>query len=146
MAPATQKDENSGQTYMREGLVNDSTVLEDAQSLWYELLGLTHDRLLLAALETRHAGESLVSMMLAGVMVAFLLISAWIGVMVAVVLSLVENGIAASDAILLAAAFNLVFALILIVVIRRKSRSLQFPATLRSLQTKPPAHSRDAKK
>jgi len=145
MAPASEEDEHSGQTAMYEDRVSDSTVLEDVQSLWHDLLGLTHDHLLLAALETRHAGESLVSMMLAGIMVAFLLSSAWIGVMVAVVLGLVENGIAPSDAIMLAAAFNLLLALILIVVIRRKSRSLQFPATLRSLQTRPPVH-RDAQK
>jgi uncharacterized membrane protein YqjE len=145
MTPATDEDENSGQTSFHEGRVSDSTVLEDVQSLWQDLLGLTHDHLLLAALETRHAGESLVSMMLAGIMVAFLLSSAWIGVMVAVVLGLIENGIAPSDAIMLAAAFNLLLALILIVVIRRKSRSLQFPATLRSLQTPPPVH-RDAQK
>ena len=60
------------------------------------------------------------------------------GVMVAVVLGLIENGISASDAIMLAVALNLLLALILIVVIRRKSRSLQFPASLRSLQAQPP--------
>jgi uncharacterized membrane protein YqjE len=145
MAPATEEDENSGQTAMREGRVSDSTLLEDVQSLWHDLLGLTHDHLLLAALETRHAGESLVSMMLAGIMVAFLLSSAWMGVMVAVVLGLIENGITASDAIMLAVALNLLLALTLIFVIRRKSRSLQFPATLRSLQASPTAH-RNAQK
>jgi uncharacterized membrane protein YqjE len=140
MATATEEDENSGQAAMHEGRVSDSTVLEDAQSLWLEMLGLIHDHLLLATLETRHVGESLVSMIIAGVMVAFLLSGAWMGLMVAVVLSLIDNGIVASNAILLAVAFNLLFALILIVVIRRKSCSLQFPATLRSLQTKPPVH------
>ena len=145
MAPSNEEDENSGQTSIHEGRVGDSTVLEDVQSLWHDLLGLIHDHLLLAALETRHAGESLVSMMLAGIMVAFLLSSAWMGVMVAVVLGLIENGIAASDAILLTVAFNLLLALILIFVIRHKSRSLQFPATLRSLQTPPPVH-KDAQK
>ena len=145
MATATQKDENSGQTAIREGMVSDSTVLEVVQSLWHELLGLTHDHLLLATLETRHAGESLVSMIMAGVMVAFLLSGAWMGLMVAAVLGLIDNGIVASNAILLAVAFNLLFALILIVVIRRKSHSLQFPATLRSLQAPPPVH-KDAQK
>jgi uncharacterized membrane protein YqjE len=120
-------------------------VLEDAQSLLHELLGLTHDRLLLAALETRRAGESLVSMIIAGVIVAFLVSSAWLGLMAVVVLGLIENGFVAISAILLAAAFNLLLALILYRVVCRKSRYLQFPATLRSLQTKPPEH-RDAQK
>ncbi|MDD5266126.1 MAG: phage holin family protein [Methylococcales bacterium] len=145
MATATQKEENSGQTAIRESMASDSTVLEDARSLWHELLGLTHDHLLIATLEARQAGESLVSMMLAGIMAAFLLSAAWMGVMAAAVLGLIDNGIVASNAILLAVAFNLLFALILIAVIRRKSRSLQFPATLRSLQARPPVH-RDAQK
>ena len=88
-------------------------MLEDAQSLLHELLGLTHDRFLLAALETRRAGESLVAMIVAGVMVAFLLSSAWLGLMAAAVLWLIENGVVASSAILLAVAFNLLLALIL---------------------------------
>ena len=134
-----------GQTATRDDPVSDSTVLEDAQSLWHELLGLTYDRFLLAALETRRAGESLVSMIMAGVMVAFLLSSAWLGLMAAAVLGLIDNGVVASSAILLAVAFNLLLALIFCRVMRRKSRYLQFPATLRSLQTKPPGR-RDAQK
>ena len=50
-----------------------SGMLEDAQSLWHELRGLAHDRFRLAALETRQAGESLVAMVAAGVMVGVLL-------------------------------------------------------------------------
>ena len=139
------EDETPGQTATHGDPVSDSTVLEDAQSLLHELLGLTHDRFRLAALETRRAGESLVSMILAGVMVAFLLSSAWLGLMAAAVLGLIDNGIVASSAILLAVAFNLLLALILCRVMRRKSRYLQFPATLRSLQTKSPGQ-RDAQK
>jgi hypothetical protein len=52
------------------------------------------------------------------------------------VLGLIDNGVMASSAILLAVALNLLFALILYRVMRRKSRYLQFPATLRTLQAK----------
>jgi uncharacterized membrane protein YqjE len=115
--------------------MSDSGVLEDAQSLWYELRKLTHDRFRLAALETQQAGESLVTMIMAGVMVAVLLGSACLGLVAAAVLWLVEKGVVtASSAIMLAVACNLLVALILSVVIRSKSRFLQFPATLRSLQ------------
>ena len=51
-------------------------MLEDGQSLWHELRGLTHDRFLLATLETQRAGKSLVDMIVAGVMVGVLLIGA----------------------------------------------------------------------
>lgn len=55
-----------------------SGLLEEVSSLWYEVRGLVHDRLTLAALETRLAGKSLVTMIAAGVMVACLLVSAWL--------------------------------------------------------------------
>ena len=113
-------------------------ILEDAQSLWHELRGLIHDRFRLAALETQRAGKSLVDMIVAGVMVGVLLIGAWLGLMTAAVLELVEHGVVGtSSAILLAVASNLLIALILFGVIRRKSRYLQFPATLRSFHTTP---------
>ena len=113
-------------------------MLEDAQSLWHELGGLIHDRFRLVALETQRAGKTLVDMIMAGVMVGVLLIGAWLGLMAAAVLELVEGGVVAtSSAILLAVASNLLIALILFGVIRRKSRYLQFPATLRSFQTTP---------
>jgi hypothetical protein len=139
------EDETPRQTATHADAVSDSTVLEEAQSLLHELRGLTHDRFWLAALETRRAGESLVSMIMAGVMVAFLLSSAWLGLMAVAVLGLIDKGVMASSAILLAVAFNLLLALILSRVMRRKSRFLQFPATLRSLQTKPPGR-RDGQK
>jgi hypothetical protein len=139
------EDETPGQTATHGDPVSGSTVLEDAQSLLHELRRLTHDRFWLAALETRRAGESLVSMIMAGVMVAFLLSSAWLGLMAAAVLGLIDNGVMASSAILLAVACNLLLVLLLCRVLRRKSRYLQFPATLRSLQAKPPGR-RDAQK
>ncbi len=113
-------------------------VLEDAQSLWQELRELSHDHFRLAALETQRAGDSLVSMIIAGVMVAVLLIAAWLGLLAAAVLWLIERGVVANSAILLAVVFNLLLSLILFAVIRRKSRYLQFPATLRSLRPMPP--------
>jgi len=113
------KDETPGRTATRSDPVGDSTVLEDAQSLWHELFGIAHDRFRLAALETRRAGESLVSMIMAGVMGAFLLSSAWLGLMARAVLGLIGNGIVYSCVILLAVAMNCLLALILYRVIRR---------------------------
>ena len=138
-------DENPGQTATRGAPASDSSVFDDALSLLHQLRDLTHDRLLLAALETRRAGENLVSMIIVGVMVSFLLSSAWLGLMAVAVLALIENGVVASSAILLAVAFNLLLTLILFRVIRRKSRYLQFPATLRSLRNNTPG-SGDAQK
>ena len=138
MDPETLDNETPAHTATHGDPVSGSDIMEDVQSLWRELLGLTHDRFRLAALETRRAGESLIVMIVSAVMVAVLLISAWLGLMVAAVFGLVENGIGVSSAILLAVDFNLLLALILFGVIRRKSCYLQFPATLRSLQPLPP--------
>ncbi len=109
---------------------------KEAALLWCELRGLAHDHLQLAALETQRAGESLVTMIAAGMMiVAGLLLSAWLGLMGAAVLALTSRGIlASSSALLLAVAVNLGVALVLCGVIRRRSHHLRFPANTRSLQ------------
>ncbi|MDI1291964.1 MAG: phage holin family protein [Methylobacter sp.] len=138
MNPDAIGNETPGQAATRGDPVSGSCVLEDAQSLWHELHELIHDRIRLAGLETQRAGKSLVDMIVAGVMVGVLLIGTWLGLMAAAVLELVEHDVVAtSSAILLAVAFNLLLVLILFGVIRRKSRYLQFPATLRSFQTTP---------
>lgn len=131
-------DETLEQTTTHSDPRKASGVLEDAQSLWQELRELSHDRFRLAALEAQRAGDSLVSMIVAGVMVAVLLIGAWLGLLAAAVLWLVEHGVGPISAILIAVVFNLLLSLLLFAVIRRKSRYLQFPATLHSLRPLPP--------
>lgn len=135
MKPNAVNDTATGQANPADPLLS-SKVLEDALSLWHELHELSHDHFLLAALETRRAGESLVTMLVAGIVLAFLLISAWLGLLAAAVLGLIENGMVASRAILLAVVFNLLLVLIVYGVIRRKSYYLQFPAILGSFQPK----------
>ncbi len=115
-------------------------VLDQLLGLGQELLGRVHDHLNLAALETRLAGRSLVVMMAAGVMVAVLLISAWLGLLAAAILWLVGLGVALSLAMIVAVAANLVAAAMLVGLIRRQSHHLRFPATLRSLRPLPARH------
>ncbi len=109
-------------------------LIEDAKVLWLELVALLHDRLQLAALETKHAGESLVAMIATGVLVAVLLVSAWLGLLGAIILWLIHMGLMASIAMLLGVLINLVLAVILYRSIHRQKRNLGWPATLRSLQ------------
>jgi hypothetical protein len=134
MEPANALDRKGESAATGVALPSESGLLEDAKSLWHELRGLAHDQLTLAALETRLAARSLVTMIAVGVMVAVLLVSAWLGLVGAVVLWLIGIGVMASIAMLLAVAANLLFALILYDVIRRQGRHLQFPAILRSLR------------
>lgn len=138
MDPNAGKAKAPGRTAAGCDAVSDSGLLEDAQSLWDELLGSSRDHFRLAALEAQQAGESLVVMIKTAIIVAALLSSAWMGLMSAAVAMLVEHGVAVSSAILLAVAANLLLALLLCSVIRRNSRYLRFPATLRGLQPRPP--------
>jgi hypothetical protein len=109
-------------------------LLDDAQSLLNELRGLAHDHLHLAALEIQRAGDSLVTMIAAGIIVAVLLVSAWIGLLGAAILWLIGLGLKPIFAMLIAVGVNLVLAFILYVVIRHHSDYLRFPETIRSLR------------
>lgn len=114
--------------------VDDSSVMEDVRTLWHEVRGLGHDRLQLVALEAQQAGASLVNMVIAGIVVAGLLCSAWLGILSVSVITLIENGLVLRSALLLAVVLNLLLALIGYRYLTRKSRFLRFPATLQSLQ------------
>lgn len=115
----------------------ETEVLNDVQALWLELRGLGHDRLQIAALETQRVGLSLVDMLVAGIMIAVLLNTAWLGLVAAAVLGMLETGMAATSVILLAVAGNLLLVLVLAAVIRHKSQYLAFPSLLRSLAPLP---------
>jgi hypothetical protein len=109
-------------------------LLEGARLLWHELSGIAHDSLQLAALETKLAAQSLVMMIAAGVMVAVLLVSAWLGLVATAILALIGGGMGASTALLLGVFINLVVAVLLCAVIHRKSRHVRWSATIRSLR------------
>jgi hypothetical protein len=112
-----------------------AAVPQEAKLLWQELRGLAHDRLELAALETQRAGESLVAMVVAGMLVAGLVFSAWLGVLGATLLALTSRGVMATgSALLLGVALNLAIALVLWRHIGRLSHNLRFPANGRSLE------------
>ena len=116
----------------------DTGSLKEARSLWRDFHRLVHEQVALAALEARLAGNSLVRMIVAGVMVAVLLVSVWLGLISVAVLWLISVGVMPSIAILLALAANLAFALMLCSRIRHQSRSLQFPLTVHRLRPAPP--------
>lgn len=110
---------------------------KEAEGLWYELRGLAHDHLQLAALETQQAGESLVVMIAAGIMVAGLLLSTWLGLMAALVVVLSSHGIMAiENAMLLVAMISLLSAVALWREIGRRGHRLGFPRYLRVLQSR----------
>ena len=137
MDSSTTKNETLEQNDTCDHSENDSSVTDNIQSLWHELRELNFLHLRLAALEVRQAGNSLVVMIIAGVMVAILLSVAWLGFLAAVLLVLSRYEILTDNIALvsLAVALNLLLVLILAGVIRSKSYYLRLPATLRSLKS-----------
>lgn len=114
---------------------SDPGLLGNSQALWHDLRGLAHDHLQLAALEMQRAGKSLVNMVIYAVAAAILLVSAWLVLVAAGVLWFIDSGLNGGLALLFAAVLNIAAAFLLFALIRRCSRYLRFPATVRSLQT-----------
>ena len=110
-------------------------MLHGAQALWRELSQLASDHLELALLETRRAGKSAVNMLIYAIGAALLLITAWLGVLAAVVVGLAAWGLHPGWAILIVVAVNLAGAFGLYLLIRQNSANLRFPATVRSLKS-----------
>jgi hypothetical protein len=108
--------------------------MDEVRHIWAEFRLLIHDHLRLATLETRLVAESLVSMIATSVAVMLLLVTAWLGLISAAVVFMVERGLSVSGAILIAVAANVLVAFLLGIAIRRQVSHLQWPATLRSLR------------
>lgn len=109
-------------------------LLEEARLLEQELRGVLYDHLSLAALETRKAGESLVRIIAMGLITACLLLSAWLALVGAVVIVLVQHSlVTAGSALMLVFALHCLLAMLLVAGIRKRSRSLMFPATISRL-------------
>lgn len=108
-------------------------VFDGVKSLGSSLRGLAHDHLRIVALETRQAGESLVNMIAASVVLAVLVVSAWLIIVAIGVVLLIGSGFGVVFAMLMAAILNLIMAFFLYRSIRAMSHSLGFPATIRSL-------------
>ena len=109
-------------------------LLDNATALWSDLKSLAHDHLELAALETKRAGESLVAIIAFAIVVGVLCVTAWMGIIAALVLWLVSLGLAASLAVLIAVVVNLLAAFGCVLAIRKSSHALLFPATVRALK------------
>ncbi len=114
--------------------VHSSDLFGDAVLLSHELRAALHDQLRLVSYETQLAGRSLVKMVVAAVAVGVLVVSAWLGLMASGALALVGLGLGPPVVLLILAALNLLAALVPCEVIRRRSRDLGFPVTLRTLR------------
>ena len=99
-----------------------------------ELRELAHDHIELAALETRLAVRTALTMLMVAIFTATLLVSAWLALVGAAVLWLVGIGLAPAVAMLLPGAANVLLASFGWLYMRRKLRSLGWPATQRLIK------------
>jgi hypothetical protein len=137
MSSSTVKNEVPGEAARSGHPESDASVANNVQSLWQGLCKLNHMHFRLAALEAQLAGNSLVFMMVAGAIIAALLLVAWLGFLAAAILTLSRFGIVTDNIllILLAVALNILLSVVLRVMILSRSNDLQFPVTIRSLQS-----------
>jgi Putative Actinobacterial Holin-X, holin superfamily III len=110
-------------------------LLDEVVALSRDARDIAHDQLQLVALEGKLAARSLITMVAAAIGIALLLVTAWLGLMGALVLWLISSGSAPMVAMLALAALNLLVVLVPYLLIRRGTRRLGFPATLRSLKS-----------
>lgn len=98
------------------------------------LKALVQDHALLAVLEVQRAGVSLVKMIVAGIVISILVVSAWMGIVAAIVGFAVGQGADWSLAILIAALVNIGIAVALGFYAKKQLPDLLFAATLRQLK------------
>jgi uncharacterized membrane protein YqjE len=106
-------------------------------ALWQSLLGLAASQLKLASLELRLAGEQLISLIAIGVLLAMLLLSAWLLVLALIVMGLLQAGLSLSLALLIAAFLDLLAAAGLYGLLRWRGRQADFAASIRRLGALP---------
>ncbi|MEX1057225.1 MAG: phage holin family protein [Natronospirillum sp.] len=118
-----------GNTEGGEGLWREVTSLQRA---WRALLS---DHVRIAGLETRQAGESLVRILAFGVGAGFLAFTAWVALVGAVAMLLVElNWVSLSAAFFLIAIVLGLCVAGLVMVIRRQSKHLLFSTIAKNLE------------
>jgi len=105
---------------------------------WTNLRGLVQDHALLAILELQRAGISLVKMVAAAIIISILIVSAWMGIVAAVVVWAIGAGANWAPAIFVAALVNIVVAVALAFWAKKQIPDLLFSATLRQFRKDAP--------
>jgi hypothetical protein len=109
------------------------------QALLQELPGLVSDRVTLASLELRRAGQALMQMLVLAVAAAILGVTAWLALWVGIGAALIDAGLAWGWALLLIVALNVGAAFIAVKRALALVTLLGLPATVRRLTVARPS-------
>lgn len=112
-----------------------TSLLEDAGTLTREYRATVRTWLELVALETRLAARTVVHMVALGIGMAVLAVGAYLSLIGAGVLALINQGLSPTLAMLVASGINILAAAVLFFSLRKKARSIGWPATSRALNT-----------
>lgn len=110
---------------------------------WANLKALAQDHALLAVLEIQRAGVSFVKMIIAGIVISILVVSAWMALVAAAIAFAVGQGANWAVAILIAAFVNLALAAGLAFWAKSQVPDLLFAATVRQLRRDVPNRESD---
>jgi hypothetical protein len=115
-----------------------ASLFETLQLCWLELRGLARDHALLAVLEVHRAGLALAKILAAGVMIAVLVVTAWMGLVSSVVVWAVGSGASWWVALLVAALANIALAVLLGFWVKARVPELMLAGTIRQLRGETP--------
>lgn len=108
-------------------------LFEQVKTLLGQITALAQDHLSLAALETRRAGEALISALVMSLLAVCLAVVAWLALLAAALIFLVQNQwFSPMGGMLLVAALHCLCVFLLVRKVRAQTRLLMFPATLNS--------------
>jgi len=105
---------------------------------WANVKALLQDHALLAVLEAQRAGVSLIKIIIAGIVISILVVSAWMGLVAAAIGGAVGAGANWALAVLIAALVNIALAVGLAFWAKKQVPDLLFSATLRQLRKDAP--------
>lgn len=105
---------------------------------WANVKALLQDHALLAVLEVQRAGVSLIKIIIAGIVISILVVSAWMGLVAAAIGGAVGAGANWALAVLVAALVNIALAVGLAFWAKKQVPDLLFSATLRQLRKDAP--------
>lgn len=114
---------------------------ESLASLLHRVQLLAGDLLLLVMLDVRHSAHRAMEIVFVVVVCSVLIVSAWLALVVAASGWLLGSGASWTTVLLVAAALNVVVALLAVGWVRRRQAPL-FAATLRQLRAEPPEEER----
>jgi len=132
-AATTDAAQPSTQARLRE-TEGDDSLADAARSTWDELRAALYERGRLLSLEARLAGLTFVQLVMYAVVVAVLVVTAWLGLVACAVIGLISVGLHWALGLILGVVFNLAIAALLVRSMLGMVDRLDLQATLRRLK------------